>query len=373
MASTYLRNNSPVIWMRLKNAEGKWESKPTQYRKDNPGDRRQADLLARKLGIEERERKPASSREHWDAWVDGWLRDRYGKKQGTTLTVYRRYWRRLREWLAKESIHSPAQLSYGGALLYKTAREDDDVGINTIIHELKFLGVVMGEAVRRGFATANPCLRMGLQREPAAAKNPWSDDEVATVAGAIGEQADWMRATFILGYYQAARLRQCEVPLRDIDLKTRRISYGKSLSGRPLTKGDKPFAQPIAKSALPLLSALIERRRAAGFGSLCDIPLLPSVEWRRFLDSFRFGHLCHHGLRTTWITRAALSRKISREEAKAFVNHGSTAVHEIYQRLNADDVAHVADALALPDLAHPAKRRASRSARAATPCNDRAS
>ena len=232
MASTYTRKDSAFIWLRIKSDNGKWICKPTGYRHDNLGDRRQADLVARKLSIEERERAPASSHEHWDAWIDAWMQDRYGKRDATTLTVYRRYWRRLRDWLMAEKITSPRQMSYPAALRYKEAREEADVGINTIIHELKFLGLAISEAIRRGLATANPCLRMGLQRTPAAEKIPWTDENVTTVAAAIGVEADWMQATFILGFYQAARLRQCEVPLKDINLEGRRISYWKSLSGR---------------------------------------------------------------------------------------------------------------------------------------------
>jgi hypothetical protein len=342
-----------MIWIRKKNEDGKWESKPTCWRKDNQGDKRQAQLAAQKLSLEERTRAPKSNREHWDAWVEQWIESRYGgpeDRQKTTGTVYRRYWRRWRNWLLSEHLTSPALLSYRTGLAYKEMREEDDTGRNTIIHELKFMGVVMGEAVRRGFAEANPFLRMGLKRDTAAEKIPWTDAQATTVAKEVQSEADWMEVTFLLGFYQAARLRQCEVPLKDINLKARRISYWKSITGRPLTKGDKPFAQPIARAAIPRLTVLMERRAAAGFRSLCDIPELPSVEWRRFLDRLGFHELCHHGLRTTWITKAALSRKISREEAKAFVNHGSTAVHEIYQRLNADDVAHVADALRLPEF-----------------------
>lgn len=349
MASFYSRPNSPFLWLRYKDGE-KWKARVTEFRKDNPGDRENCRAMVETMKREERIDASDDNDERWDAWVDAWLVTRYGQKRSTTLTVYRRHWRRLRRWLEGEQIGRPSQFTFRDALRYKTAREKEKVGINTIVHELKFLGVVIGEAIRRGFCKHNPCLRMGLQRAPVAEKVPWSDTEVAAVAGAIKAQPDWMQATFILGFYQAARMRQAEVPLRDIDLKRMRISYWRSLSGRPLTKGNKPFAQPIAKAAVPLLRDLMERRRAGGFQSLCDIPLLPSVEWRRFLDTLGFGHLVHHGLRTTWITQAALSRKISREEAKAFVNHGSTAVHEIYQRLNADDVAHVADALDLPEF-----------------------
>jgi integrase len=351
VASIYLRKDSRFCWIRLKRPDGTWESKATQYLKDNIGDRRQADLMARRASIEERENTPASQREHFDAWVDAWMKDRYGGTDGTTLVVYQRHWRRLRDWMKSVQITSPAQISYKGALEYKTARLKDGVSINTVIHELKFLSVVMGEAVHRDFAKANPVMKMGLKRAAITPKTPWTDEESVAVAGAIHAQSDFLQASFILGFYQAARLRQCEVPLRDINLSTNRITYWRSLSGRPLTKGDKPFTQPISQAALPLLRDLIDRRKAAGKKDLCEIPAVPSMEWRAFLDQFGFSHLCHHGLRTTWVTRAASSGEISRAQAMRFVNHGSTAVHEIYQRLNADDVAHVADALHLPAFA----------------------
>jgi hypothetical protein len=41
MASTYLRKESPFIWIRYKDAAGAWKSMNTGYRRDNPGDRKQ--------------------------------------------------------------------------------------------------------------------------------------------------------------------------------------------------------------------------------------------------------------------------------------------------------------------------------------------
>ena len=36
MASLYPRKNSPYWWIRFKDPSGKWQSKPTPYRRDNP-------------------------------------------------------------------------------------------------------------------------------------------------------------------------------------------------------------------------------------------------------------------------------------------------------------------------------------------------
>jgi len=348
--------------MSFKNEAGKWGNKSTGYRKDNPGERRQAELLADEQSIKERKRTPASAREQWDGWVDRWLFDAYGgrRKESTTFTVYSRYWKRWRHWLHENQITAPCQLQIYHTTQYRDYREEDDIGINTIIHELKFMGVVMQRAIHLGYASTNPCHRLGIKSDPKAEKEVWKDDEASLVVRNMHDQPDWIQASLILGFYQAARLRQCEVPLKDIHLARLRITYWRSLAGRALTKGDKPFTQPIDPAALPLLEALIERRIKAGHKDLCTIDTpIPSVLWRRFLDSLGLYHLSHHGLRSTWITRAALSGEISLAQAKRFVNHGSTAVHSIYQRLCADDIAHVPAALGLPSLGLPGASPAS--------------
>ena len=45
MASTYRRTDSPYIWIRYKDAAGKWKSTNTGYRQDNIGDRKQAEQI----------------------------------------------------------------------------------------------------------------------------------------------------------------------------------------------------------------------------------------------------------------------------------------------------------------------------------------
>lgn len=342
MASTYLRSNSPFVWLRFKEG-GKWKSKVTPFRKDDRGDLRAAEVLARRESVTEREAAPA---EHGWEWVDLFISKNY---EGSTLRARKRSWERWREFLAGERIGNPSQFRYVHLNGFREMRERD-IGINTVLNEIKIMSAVMAEAIRREFAEFNPCLRMGFKRTKAKEKQPWSDDEVRTVAAALGSQPDWMRASFVLGYYQAARLRQAEVPLRDIDLNGLRITYWKTIDGRPLVKGDRPFSQPIAQAAVPALLKLVQARQAGGFKALCEIPGPASIQWRRFLLTLGLGHLCHHGLRVTWITKAAQSRKITRAEAMRFVNHGSSAVHAIYQRLNADDIALVADALHLPAL-----------------------
>jgi hypothetical protein len=342
MASTYTRKDSQFIWMTYKDDEtGEWKKKATGYKKDNLGDRRQAELVARELTRREKARKPVTSAEQFDAWIDRWMADRYDE-DGKTHEVYCRHWRRIQQFLAEHGITAPRQFLYRHVPMYLDWRTKT-AGRNTAIHELKFFGVIMGEAVKRHFADSNPCVRMGLRKAKQEGKEPWTDEQISKVSKAIKARPHWMRCTFALGLYQAARLRQ--IPrVGGIDFKRGVISYHN-------TKGDKPFTHPMDDRAKSLFKALVNERLAAQPEAdlLCDLPEAPSVEWRNFLDGVGCNNVSHHGLRTTWITRACLA-KVHMSMAKRFVNHGSTAVHEIYQRLSAADIEDVPAMIPLPRL-----------------------
>jgi integrase len=106
--------------------------------------------------------------------------------------------------------------------------------------------------------------------------------------------------------------------------------------GNVMKKG-RPHTQPIDPKFLPILTEIVAHRRKLNKLTLADLPLMRGVEMRRFLDGLLdqdagFSQLSHHGLRTTWITRAALSQgKITETFAKRFVDHASTEIHEIYR------------------------------------------
>lgn len=350
MASTYTRKNSAFIWVRFKDERGKWKGKATGYRHDNLGDKRQAELLARKLTDEERSRRPEMQSEHWSAWVLEWLNVTYAGRDNNTLTVYRRHWRHVESWLDANQVGTPSQLRYSHLSDYRDDRLEDGMSINTIIQEVKVLGIIMQEAVRREWATANPTVRLGWKRVRAKEKTPWTDEEFQRACHELEKNGpEWMLVTLLLGFYQAARLRQCAVPLSDINLAGSRITYKRAKGGDA-----KSFTQPLDRRIVPTLTRIVAGRRAAGHDTLCDIPQIPSVHWRQFLLGLGYGHLCHHGLRVTWITRAAQSGKIAEPLARRFVNHGAGPVHLIYQKLDASDVAHVPDVLNLPETREPA-------------------
>jgi len=103
-------------------------------------------------------------------------------------------------------------------------------------------------------------------------------------------------------------------------------------------KGGKAFSQPIVDGLKPVLADIVEHRQTHGQKTLADLPQLPSLEWRKFLDSLGLRHLSHHGLRASWVSRAAMAG-IPEAVAQRFSNHSSTAVHRVYLKLSTGDMA----------------------------------
>jgi integrase len=345
MASTYLRADSPYIWIRYREAAGKWKSKNTGYRKDNLGERKQAERLAKAKSLEEMSSKTVRVFSHkWEDWVVPWIDERWGNRTNRTPTLYTNYFWRWLKYFKEIEISHPAALRREHVTGYLAWRQKHGGERNTAIHEIKFLGTLMDEAINRGYATVNPARKLHIEKSASIEKVPWSELEVEQVGKALAERDrfGWMRATYLMGLYQAARLRQSSIPISCIDFKRRIIAYPSDK-----VKGGKGYSQPIDPVFYPVLGELVERRKAIASPLLCDIPEFgPSIEWRRFLDELGLKHLCHHGLRATWITRAALAG-IPESLAKRFVNHASSQVHAIYQRITATDLMPMLDALAL--------------------------
>jgi integrase len=329
MASLYLRGNT--FWISYRDKTGKWKDRSTGYRADNPGDRKQAERLCTAQSRQERLRKVTEPKAHGWEWVDSWIDSRW---KGRTAALYVGHWERLRKWLVSANIAGPINLRRENCLAYVDWRCQKGVGRNTAIGELKLLSQVIDEAVRREYCSGNPCVKLGLRRDKAPEARAWTDSELATVDAdlAARDRFGWMRATYLLGRYQAARLRSCSLPLSCIDLERGTIFY-------PSPKGGerRAFSQPIDKRLLPALREIVEHRKAEGKQTLCDLPDFPSLEWRRLLDGLGITDVSHHDLRRTWVT-AACRAGIPEAAACRFTNHSSSEIHRIYLALTTDDM-----------------------------------
>lgn len=347
MASIYPKKNSPYIWLRYKRGNGLWAGKQTSYRWGNLGEERQAKLLARRQSEIEATRAglTRASGAAFDAWVLPWLLATYSAaSQSATLAIYKRHWRNIQKFLADHDLRAPMHIERKHVVAHLHWRMKS-AGRNTAIQEIKFFGAILREACARGLIAQNPYARPGLKRDAAPEKIPWKDAEIAAAARHLDrEKSLWMRCAFYCGLYQACRLRQCEIPLGQIRFDLGVIQYPDHL-----VKGRSGYTQPIDPRFEPILRTLVAEARRKKQHVLCTVPWDASLRLRRTFDRAGLPHLVHHGLRVTWITRAA-EQGIPESQAMAFCHHESREVHRIYKKLSAVEIAHVPALMRLPVL-----------------------
>lgn len=339
MASIYKKGGSEKIWLRYQGADGKWKGKPTRYRWANMGDVRQARLLATRQSEVEAARTGPGKGERLDEWVLSWLIDKYGAMETTTPAIYKRTWRTILKFLAANKIFTAGQVTREHAGLYLKWRQSA-AARNTAIGDLKLLAMVLDEAIQRGHCQANPLRRLGLKKDKAKEKEIWSDEDIRTAAAHFErEKSHWMQCVFYLGLFQACRLRQCGIPLSAI-----RIELGVIHWPGDRVKGGEGYSQPIDGRFVPILKKLMAGGKN---GMLCVVPWDASLRLRRALDRAGLEGLSHHGLRATWITRAA-EAGVAESQAMAFCHHSSREVHRVYKRLSSVGIAHVPGLISLP-------------------------
>ncbi len=367
MASTYTKEGSKWIWLRYKDETGKWRGKQLAYRRDNIGDQRQAERVALKQSEIEAAREPASGHRLKD-WVLGWILATWGNSDTSTPDTYKRQWRTVERFLEAQQILTAAQITREHIQIYlhwrttpatkkertaPKAKPRKAASRNMAIQEIKFLGKVLKEAKERKQIDANPFSKPGLKRDPEKEKIPWTDENIAAGAKYFSRKPSrwdsngpsrWMRCTFFFGLYQACRLRQCQLPLTAIRLDLDVIQYPPQL-----VKGRKGYSQPIDPRFRPILEQLVEEAKRAGEKTICTIPWDASIRLRRALDRAGLPDLVHHGLRVTWITRAA-ENGVPERQAMAFCHHESKEVHRIYVKLSVVGIAHVPSLMQLPSF-----------------------
>ncbi len=348
MASTYYRGNS--IWIRYKSPEtGKWTNKSTGFRKNNPGDRRQAEKLRDTLTLRERTQQPVTA-SGWD-WVGVWIEGRWN---GLTLRNYKIHWRHLEGYLQEVGCRGPSNLTRELCVGYPKHRAKKGISGNTSALEIKLLAQVMDESIARDYAGKNPCRNLRLARTAPKEKDPFSDEQLSALDAVFSggnheyewegkptrvERYGWQHVMYLIGRYQSARIMQARVPLSCIDLDGKIIHWPDSV-----VKGEKGYSQPIDKRLLPELREIVRLRREVGEATICNVPELASLHWRKFLDSLGMRNVSHHSLRVRWVSEAAKAG-IPEAVAMRFSNHSSSEVHRIYLKLSAGDMASMLDRL----------------------------
>src|ERR1700736_893899 len=159
MASLYRRGNR--IWMNFRDAEGNWRNRSTGYRWSNVIEMRHAKKACAEQTLKERVSARGVSGT-WN-WVAQWIESSW---DGLTLSRYRQVWQALAGYLKEAPVAGPANLSRDHCLSYVNWREKRGGGRNSAALELRFLGQVVDEAIRRGMAERNPSRNLRIKKVP---------------------------------------------------------------------------------------------------------------------------------------------------------------------------------------------------------------
>jgi len=297
--------------------------------------------------MKEKLRQPAV-RGDWQ-WVPTWLESR--ASSAGTRDAYMARWRNVTAWLAESDITSPASIRREHALQYLAWRKELRASKNTALYELKLLAMVMGEAVNRELVTRNPLTNLRIAKDPEKERSPFSEQQLAKLDAIFNdgghryafkgehlvERFGWLHTCYLFGKWQAVRLRQCAALLSVVDMEHNVLRWPASLM-----KQRRDHVQPIRKGFQSELRELVRLRLEAGETTLANLPPLPSLHWRAFLDSLNMRNVSHHGLRSYVITRMAVSG-VPESACMKWVGHSSQAIHRVYQRFSTDDLAALVD------------------------------
>jgi integrase len=340
MAHLIQRADSAYWWASWTGPDGRRRRKSLGVRVDSGDGRRRALRLLEPLRAEEEAAKDEQGGGLFSAWVARWMEVQYANPG--TLQRYQAAWRSLAVYLERRQARHPGDVTYSLAREYMGFRTAPPKGAgikarnwNTALVELRFLGAVMQEAVRRGLVVANPCARLGLSRRDVKKKSEITREEEVKIRRLLETPStpEWMRDSFAVAMAQGCRLSETRVPMADVDETRGVIAFR--------CKGGVTRAAPLH----PDLASLAARRRADGATHLVDVPakLAGKAWWSWFKDN-GLGHLCFHSTRVTVVTRLARAG-VSMAEAMEYVGHASEVVHAVYRRLQPADMGAAVEAL----------------------------
>jgi len=347
MASLYKQKKSPFWWVKFRDpASNKIIRESTGFRIGVGDDTRKAREVEAKKTLAERAIPTNTRGQAWDLWVPEFL-TRYDDNPHNKSRYYCG-WKTVKMFLEEKNITLPRQLTRNHCLSYPEWRQQPDhqhgkykAGRNTAILELKVLGVIMHEAVIRGFVQANPCYKLGLKKASRRLYPELTDEQLAQIEEAIQREPEPMRTqfrnSFLIARWHGVRLNETYLnPMKDVEIRTGPDGVKEGLI-RFNQKGGRETTKPLHPNLIPLFEDLQAR------GTTETYPHLNwGNKWFRFLK--RAGikdqnpNACFHSLRVTVASRLA-RHNVPMRKAMEYLTHASSTVHAAYVRWRPEDVA----------------------------------
>lgn len=334
MASSFTRSDSPYFWLRLKAADGSWTKVNSQIRIDDPDGARKLKMRLAKEGVKEVV-MPKFAGSRFEVWVPAFLKNHYSHPLSFQRAM--NAWAAVSVYLERRELLVPSQINHRHGHDYVNWRQAPDGGVkarskNTALLEVKVLSVIMHEAVKMGWISGNPLLRLGIKRTPPKEKLEITAEAAIEIEAALEAEPQWMRDAWLIATRQGCRLRATAVPMELVDEAAKTIVFR--------NKGGRLYGAPLHKDLL----ALVKRRRQEKAALLVEIPKAPSKSWHTFFKKLGMAGVSFHSTRVTVITRFARAN-VSISQAMSYVGHSSEIVHRIYQKLQPPDVSHLGDLL----------------------------
>lgn len=356
MACLYRRKDSNFWWISYSNPfTGKRTIESTGYRLDDSRETRQARELEAQKTLEERTTGRSHKNEAWDVWVKPFLETHYAQSSGS-LVRFLTAWRSLRMFLQENKIVYPRNLTRESCLGYFDWRRHPNykngkyrAGHNTALLELKTLGLIMKESVRRGYAATNPIRDLGIKRAARRLYPEMTNEALQLILDSIPKEPEptqtFLRNSFLIARYHGVRLAETWLnPQRDVWQQPIKGELRWLIFFRQ--KGAKESAKLLHPELIPLMVQLreagavqtYERPKAA---DPTRWPNRASRIWFDFLK--RHGvkklvpNVCFHSLRVTAASRMARA-DIPKRKAMEYLTHASTTVHDAYVRWQPEDM-----------------------------------
>lgn len=328
MAKAYQRPGSRFWWIRYRDpGTGKVVRKSLGIDVVWPDAKRKAEREAIKRRDKELTTPKSNERERWETWAQGFIESRYagtGSLKNAKLALAD-----LVIYFQEKEIRTPRQVDYNLAADFvpwrvKGSERLDPISYASARLRFVYFGVLMAEAVKRGFCEFNHCLQVRMKRAVSKEKPEITVKDQKKIEKALSKKPEWMQDCWRVLMCQGCRVTEAHVPMERIDTKRKTITFR--------LKGGKLHTATLHPELIPL----VKKARAKGREFLVEGP--PIGSWSPiWSDFFKRRELPYsiHCTRVTVITRLARA-DVPELKAVNFIGH-SAAVSRIYRRLKPAD------------------------------------
>jgi hypothetical protein len=335
MATLKIKARSPFWYVQFKDVSGKWKTKATKYRRDNPRETKEARMRVKENTLEERLARKITPDEKWENWVPQFF-NLHCSKLTNTKESYGISWTWLNSFFVEKGILTAAQVNYQAVVNFINWRiESCGVMKSTALKDRKVLRVIMQEAVRRGHATKNPCLRMGIPNDEVEPAPEFTSDQIKRIYAMLPKkEADWRYVSFRIALETGTRLAATQIEFKHIDFEKKTIEFPRPKGGYA-----KAFTCPLPESLIPMLLKI----KQTGAPVTCVLPSNAS----QLINSkiIKKAASKQHSFKCTRVSFVTECHRagIPLAACMKLANHSNEMVHKIYQRLSVADVQQYAN------------------------------